>query len=128
MGSGDNGPYSRGDTVGNGPSHSFADNESRLIDRFGVNDEGLFGHEGESAGVRQIDSDDPQATCEEFATIAAQGGTIMHELPNGGWVAQLEDGSYVTYRPVSSSESPAIDLNLVDSSLVQSQKIHFEEE
>ena len=128
MGSGDNGPYGIGDTVGGGSPHSFGDNESKLIDEFSIDDEGLFGHEGHSAGVRQIGSEDPLETCEEFAEIAAQGGTIKHELPNGGWVAQLEDGSYVTYRPISTTGSPAVDLNLVDSTQVQSQKIHFEEE
>ena len=128
MGTGDKGPYSFGETVGGGTQHSFGDNEVRLINEFDLNEEGLFGHEGYSSGVRQIDSEDPQGTCEEFAEIAAQGGTIKHELPNGGWVARLEDGSYVTYRPISTSGSPAVDLHLVDSTQVQSQKIHFEEE
>lgn len=128
MGSGDNGPYSVGDTVGGGPSHSFGDNEGKLINEFGLNTEGFFGHEGRSAGIRQIDSDDPLGTADAFAEIAAQGGTIVHELPNGGWVAQLEDGSYVTFRPDSRSKSPAVTLNIVDSTQVQSQKIHFEEE
>jgi len=128
MGSGDNGSYSTGDIIGGGSTRSFSDNEQRLIDRFGINDEGLFGHEGRSPGIRQIDSEDPLGTADQFADIAAQGGKIVHELPNDGWVAQLEDGSYVTFRPDSRSDSPAVTLNLVDSTQVQSQKIHFEEE
>ena len=128
MGSGDYGPYITGDIVGGGSPRSFLDNEGALIDKFGIDDEGLFGHEGHTAGIRQIDSDNPSDTAGLFAEVAAQGGTIVHELPYGGWVAQLEDGSYVTYRPSSESGSPAVDLNLVESTQVQSQKIHFEEE
>jgi hypothetical protein len=46
--------------------------ESELIDEFGLDEDGLFGHEGHSAGIRQIDSENPLETCEEFAGIAAQ--------------------------------------------------------
>lgn len=101
-------------------------NQGTLIDEFGIDDEGIFGLEGCSAGVRKIDSDDPLGTADQFAGVAAQGGTIVYELPNGGWVAQLEDGSYVTFRPDSTSDSPAVTLNLVDSTQVQSQMIHFQ--
>ena len=128
MGSGDNGSYNMGDTVGGGSSRSFMDNESRLINNFTIDGEGFFGHEGRSSGTRQIDSDDPLDTANRFAAIAAQGGTIVHVLPNDGWVAQLKDGSYVTFRPDSRSDSPAVTLNIVDSVQVQTQKIHFEEE
>lgn len=97
MGSGDNGPYGIGDTVGGGSPHSFGDNESKLIDEFGINDEGLFGHEGHSAGVRQIDSEDPLETCEEFAETAAQGGTINMSFPTVvGWLNWRMDPTSLT--------------------------------
>lgn len=126
MGTGDNGPYYK--TVGSTSPRAFTDNERELIDQYGIDSEGFFGHRGRSAGVRQIDSSDPLGTAEHFADVAACGGHVTLELPNGGWVTRLEDGSYVTFRPDSRSSSPAVSLNIVESSRVQSQKIHFEEE
>lgn len=122
MGSGDYGPRSYD------PPRSFKQNEERLINEFKVNRRGLFGHVGESKRVRQIDSADPLATAERFAEIAGDGGRIVHVFANGGYVKELADGSYVTFRPTSRSVSPAVDLRIVDSVHVVSQKIHFEEE
>lgn len=122
MGTGDNGPRTYNE------SHSFRQNEERLINEFRVNRAGLFGHAGNSKSVRQIDSADPLTTAERFANIAGEGGRIIHVLANGGYVKELADGSYVTFRPTSRSASPAVDLRIVDSVHVASQKIHFEEE
>lgn len=120
MGSGDYGPRSY--------DRSFRDNEELLINEFRVNKSGLFGHAARSKGVRQIDSHNPLETAIRFADVASQGGRIIHELKNGGYVKRLSDGSIITFRPSSKSVSPAVDLSIVDSVHVVSQKIHFEED
>lgn len=93
---------------------------------------GYFGRKGKSARdeIRNICSDNPLETARRFHDIISSGG-IERRLPNGkGLYSEMKDHSFVSFRPVSSSDgSPAVDITI--SSQTQEmgykayQKIHF---
>lgn len=109
---------------------SVGDNLSDLKDNYDYRD-GYFGDPSspKKPRVRHIESDDPVSTARDFYDRATQGG-IEEPLPNGkGVKTTMSDGTVITMREVSSSDgSPAVDINISDSSDsggIKGQKIHF---
>lgn len=90
---------------------------------------GKFGNEGKNCQV--INTDTPIKTSNDFFNELT-GGMDVEPLGNGkGWRAQSEDGTTITYRPVTSTpNSPAIDINTKKAKAppIKGQKIHFETE
>ena len=120
----------KGDT---GHYHSFGENVDALKSSYQYNKStGYFGSVGKSSNpkVRNISSDDPIASAEDFYSKGAYGG-IEKRLGNGkGYITTMRDGSVLTYRTVSSSDgSPAVDIHIssknTENGGVKTQKIHF---
>lgn len=116
----------KGDT---GHHHTISENLPSLTSSFEYHD-GYFGEKGQGRSfVRNISSDDPVKTAQDFYDKAALGG-IEHQMDNGkGLYTKMKDGSILSYREVSSSDgSPAVEINIRDSNDhggVKFQKIHF---
>ena len=91
---------------------------------------GYFGDPGQGRDfVRNIKSDDPVKTAQDFYDKAAHGG-IKKEMNNvKGVYTKIKDGSILSYREVSSSDgSPAVEINIkqsTDHGDIKYQKIHF---
>ena len=115
-------------------SRSVGDNVADLQLDYPIHD-GRFGVKGNSAAVRRIESDNPVATAENFYRRISQGGTEFPILADAGKsikgvVAKMADGTYISYRPVSSSPdaSPSILIdvdNSIDPGGLKTHKIHF---
>lgn len=81
--------------------------------------------------VRIIESSNVLETSEDFYNKITYGGTEKPLNGGKGFVSKMEDGTIITYRPVSSSDgSPAVDINIeksIGSGGLKKQKIHFVE-
>ena len=82
--------------------------------------------------MRNIKSDDPVKTAQDFYDKAAHGG-IKKEMNNvKGVYTKIKDGSILSYREVSSSDgSPAVEINIkqsTDHGDIKYQIIHFVKE
>jgi hypothetical protein len=116
-------------TPGGNSGRTFTDNLPDLVKEFPL-DHGHFGKPSDKTNsiARIIESPDPIATAERFFRLAAEGGTMRTDKPNIK-VAELKDGSFITFRVVSSSDgTPAVDLNLTPPTYVKTRKIHFTKE
>lgn len=91
---------------------------------------GYFGDPGQGRDfVRNIKSDSPIITAQNFYDKAANGG-IEKQMNNGkGVYTKMKDGTILSYREVSSSDgSPAVEINIkqsTDYGDIKYQKIHF---
>lgn len=112
-----------------GHYHSIAENLSSLTSEYGYHN-GYFGEKGKGRNfVRNIKSDAPSKSAQEFYDKAAHGG-IEHQMDNGkGAYTKMKDGSILSYREVSSSDgTPAVEINIkqsTDHGSIKYQKIHF---
>lgn len=73
-------------------------------------------------------SDDPSATARLFYDTLGRGGQVRRI--ERGYIRTFDDGTHITYRPVSRSDgSPAIQISVQNprSPLARYQKIHFME-
>lgn len=110
--------------------HDISDNEKALCALFPISPGGYFGMKGQGRGkTRNIVSENPLETAEEFYDILAYGG-IENQLSNGkGLHTQLADGSTVTFRQISSSDgTPVVEIQIHGQSVetaIHTQKIHF---
>lgn len=97
---------------------------------------GLFGEPGQSkdSTIRNIKSDNPQATAKDFYDKLGHGGIesklYYKDGSEKGLQAKMADGSIINWRPVSSSsdKSPAVDISVEasdDHGNIVTQKIHF---
>lgn len=110
---------------------SISENIAPLKVKYGF-DNGYFGVPGNSSwdSTRNIKCDDsPQAESKEFYDKLAYGA-IEKELPNHkGYLANMSDGTIITYRETQSSDgSPVVDINIKYSNNtggIKQQKIHF---
>ena len=114
--------------------HRLSENIASVASEFGLHN-GFFGTRGigGSASIRNIESDDPEATAKEFYDKLAHGG-IENPLykkdgsPNG-FQTKMADGSIINWRPSSSSDgSPAVDIfvtTIDENGSIKTQKIHF---
>lgn len=116
----------KGDT---GHHHSIMENLSSLKSEYKYHN-GYFGNPDRGRDfVRNIKSDDPVKTAQDFYDKAAHGG-VEKQMNNGkGVYTKMKDGSILSYREVSSSDgSPAVEINIKQSSDhgdIKYQKIHF---
>lgn len=119
----------KGDT---GHYHTLGENSASLKEAFDFNkNTGYFGKKGESSQnwIRNISSENPEATAKEFYDKAAHGGKET-PLDNGeGFKTQMKDGSVIVYRKTSHSDgTSAVDINIKSSTStggIKKQKIHF---
>lgn len=111
---------------GSGNTKVFSDNIARLTEKFPVSESGYFGKKGQSGKVRNIESDDPVATAQDFFQMATEGVATIKTNSKGRVFAEFEDGTMISFRPVSHSDgSPAVDINISGSGPIKTQKIHF---
>ena len=116
----------KGDT---GHHHSIMENLPSLKSEYKYHN-GYFGDPGQGRDfVRNIKSDDPVKTAQDFYDKAAHGG-IEKQMNNGkGVYTKMKDGSILSYREVSSFDgSPAVEINIRQSTEhgdIKYQKIHF---
>ncbi|CAH8720074.1 hypothetical protein M5W83_18470 [Paenibacillus thiaminolyticus] len=92
--------------------------------KFKANDSGYFGEVGQSGNskVRNLSGGDKVAR--EFFDEKTQGFKTERDIGNGKKLRILEDGTAITYRPVSHSDgTPAVDIN--GGSTYKQQKVHF---
>ena len=115
--------------------HSISENIPIVIKDYPLFN-GLFGElgEGRSLAIRNIKSDDPQATAKDFYDKLGHGGIESKLYYKDGSVkglrVKMADGSVLNWRPVSSSpdKSPAVDISVetIDNhGNIVTQKIHF---
>lgn len=108
--------------------HSITDNLKEVSSIYKYNN-GYFGESPKENAkrIRHIESDDPSTTAKDFYDKIAYGG-IESDIPKGK-IVEMEDGTVITWRNVSSSDgSPAVDINIErsrDSGGLKKQKIHF---
>ncbi|MCM1194643.1 MAG: hypothetical protein NC332_01775 [Firmicutes bacterium] len=102
-------------------------NAQRMSGKYPLTQHGYFGSPGKNSGVRVIYSRNPIETAKDFYTNISVGGKI--DILNGGKlkICRLSDGTIITYREVSKSKSPAVDINISAPQNIKEQKIHFEE-
>lgn len=114
-------------TPGGNGNHTFSDNLPDLVKVYPL-DHGHFGKPSDKKHsiARIIESDDPVREAERFYRLATEGAKERKDK-EGFHLAQLKDGSFITFREVSSSEdkSPAVDINLVPPKSIKTTKIHF---
>lgn len=108
-------------------SRSIDDNVKMMKKEYPITKGGYFGRKGKN--VRVIDTDTPEKTSTDFFSKIGDGGHI-DKLSNGkGYRIIFEDGTIVTHRISTKTEgSPAVDINIVNSKLIKTQKIHFVKE
>lgn len=123
MGKGRAGGFSG--TRGASPPRSVRDNFDNLRKEFHATKDGLFGKPSprKSSKARIIESDDPLKTARRFFEIGSEGGTIDHDNP-GVTRATFADDSLITFREISRSGGPAVEITIVKGR--RPRKIHFE--
>ena len=91
---------------------------------------GRFGTNSPSTGnkTRNITSNDPVATANDFYSKIANGGSEK-KYNNNFKITQMSDGTVITYRKTSTSDgTPVVEINISNSNNtggVKQQKIHF---
>lgn len=118
---------------GTSTHHSLKDNlpnlgYNPLFQRHG-NHYGEVGKHG--AAVTTIKSDNPLKTAQEFFDKIGQGGIFLTDKKTGKTTFNrvcLKDGTIINFRVYSKSGSPAVDINIdnsSDSCGLRTHKIHF---
>ncbi len=118
--------------------HSIEDNLDKLKLKYPVNSEGYFGNPGHGRShTRNIESENPLETAKDFFNNIAEGGKkeILYDRKTGkekGIVVQMRDGTFISFREISTSDgSPVVEINIDSSNSerakkeIQTQKIHF---
>lgn len=98
----------------------------RVCGKLSINELRIWCESGKSSKVRVIKSNNQYKTDQEFWKILSKGGYIKI-LPNKhGLLVNFSDDSYATYRVKTSTKgSPAIGINMKNSSDTKLQKIYF---
>lgn len=92
--------------------------------KFKTNENGYFGNAGQSSSSKVRNMTGGNKTAQEFFNDVTQGFKNEKDLGNGKKLRIMEDGTTVTYRPIShSDQTPAVDIN--GGSTYKQQKIHF---
>ena len=99
--------------------HSIEDNLDKTKQKYPTNDEGYFGTPGQGRShTRNIESENPLETAKDFFDNISEGGKIIPLLDKKtglqkGVIAHMEDGTFISFREVSSSDrSPAVEINI----------------
>ena len=96
--------------------------------------DGRFGENSPSTGnkTRNIASADPLSTAKDFYDRIAYGGVEKIYANGDRKITQMADGTIITWRRVSTSDSsPVVEINICSSSHtggIKKQKIHFVED
>jgi hypothetical protein len=100
------------------------DNVELMKHKYPLTSHGYFGQKGKNSRI--IRSSEPVATSIDFYKEISRGG-VEEMLSNGHGVrTTLCDGTIIVHRIVTSSKgSPAVDIKIMNSKKVKSQKIHF---
>ena len=100
------------------------DNADSMKKDYPLSSSGYFGEKGKNARI--IRTPTPEATSTDFYNKIGNGG-VSEALANGhGMRTTLPDGSIIVHRLITSTpDSPAVDIKVIGSSKVKSQKIHF---
>lgn len=103
------------------------DNVDKIKRDYPLTSYGYFGEKGKN--VRIIKTNTPKATSTDFYNRLGDGGRT-EPLSNGkGTRTTLPDGSIIVHRLITSTPgSPAVDITIIGTSKVKSQKIHFVKE
>jgi RHS repeat-associated protein len=104
---------------------------SRMINKVAVKapkfkrgSNGFFGNSGRNGSNKVRNMTGGNKTAQEFFHDITQGFKSQKDLGNGKKLRIMDDGTTVTYRPVSHSDgTPAVDIN--GGSTYKQQKIHF---
>ena len=101
------------------------DNVSKMSGKFAPNEYGNFGRP--SKNTRIIECRDPVSESASFYEQIGKGGEMRTIPGREGTVTKLDDGTRITYRVLTSSESsPAVDINVKRANTnINGQKIHF---
>jgi len=94
------------------------------VPKFTPNENGYYGTVGQSGStkVRNLAGGDKAAR--QFFDEKTQGFKTERDLGDGKVLRIMDDGTAITYRPISHSDkSPAVDIN--GGSTFKQQKIHF---
>ena len=92
--------------------------------KFKAGDNGYFGNIGQSGSNKVRNMTGGNKTAQEFFDDITKGFKSEKDLGNGKKLRIMEDGTTVTYRPVSHSDgTPTVDIN--GGSTYKQQKIHF---
>ena len=107
---------------------SFEENVNDITSHYKISD-GYFGIKGSKTDIREIHTRNHEATAKDFFNRVAKGGLLDLDTIPGGVVAHMKDGTFISYRKVTSSvNSPAVEIRYrrVDSKYgIRDQKIHF---
>ena len=125
MGTGHSGNYSGTKGASNSATKSnIAENAKALAAKYGLTTHGYFGTKGKNCRI--ITTGTPVATSTQFYQQIGKGGTTI-PLSNGkGTMTVLGDGTRIVHRIVTSTPgSPAVEISISGSPLIQDQKIHF---
>lgn len=128
MGKGAHGRF-QGTAGSSSSSHTLNDNLPKLTQKYPLSKDGYFAPRGDGGNhVRVMKCKDPLGTAKDFYRLATKNYIYQEKIPGGiGNVAEMRDGTRITFRPVSSSpdKSPAIDIRRVSFGQVKRQRIHF---
>ena len=117
---------------GNSPSSakSFLSNLKSAIQRFPLDRQKKFGSQSLGRNVQVHKSSDPQATAMALFHLLSKGGKIVKTGKPGTRVVKFDDGTHITFRVTSKSNSPAIDINpgKIVKKFLSEHKIHFEKD
>lgn len=109
----------------------FSENAETLTERYPIDSRGRFGenskHRNKSGRiVRVIQCDNPAREALDFVMLASKSPAMVRIIKGKGAIYTMRDGAVITYRRVSSSNgTPVVELNILGSGPIVSQKIHF---
>lgn len=115
-------------------ARTLTDNLNALTKEFPLHPNGFFGEPGQSKNnvrVRNITSNDAETTSQRFYELACEQAVSIGDIrdksgKHKGYVAEMRDGTIISYRWTSTSDgSPAVDINIQSVGSVKRQKIHF---
>ena len=101
------------------------ENAGNMTGKFAPNEYGNFGRPGKNSRI--IECEDPVSESASFYEQIGRGGEVS-PLPRGnGTKTRLDDGTFISYRVITSSEgSPAVQISVKGvSTNINDQKIHF---
>lgn len=79
--------------------------------------------------IRNIVCENPERTAKGFYDTVTYGGVVVETGNTNCHIVEMKDGTFITYRPVSTSDgSPTVLINVKDSTDnadIGYQKIHF---
>lgn len=122
--------------MGGGRGGGYSSNsDSRVLNNFGTitrefgpAKNGLFGTEGTSKYVREIEHPNPQSAARKFFNVLSTGAEKVWQEAPGKFRAEFSNGTHVIYRTTSNSDgSPAVNFKIPPNlhTSIKTQKIHF---